>query len=167
MHGLMHRCSWLILRSEHVGKPRLVCVSTFILFVLLGCGLGWAQQNPPDTDHPSEPGSAETPNTKLPVHKEEIVVTGTYEPVAVSDADRDVERLDVRNERALYPSLVEILRLDPEVDLEERGPNGVQTDVSIRGASFGQTLVLVDGLAHERCADRTSQHGFADAVPVD
>ncbi len=129
--------------------------------VLLGCALGWAQQNPPDTNHPSEPGSAQppadhssesksgstqTPNSKLPVHKEEIVVTGTYEPVAVSDADRDVERFEVRNERALYPSLVEVLRLDPEVDLEERGPNGVQTDVSIRGASFGQTLVLVDGL---------------------
>ena len=157
--------------------------------VLLGCALGWAQQSPPDNHHPNEPtagssgtptnhpiqpesaqppadhsspskpGSAQTTNTKLPVHKEEIVVTGTYEPVAVSDADRDVERLEVRNERALYPSLVEILRLDPEVDLEERGPNGVQTDVSIRGASFGQTLVLVDGL---RMNDAQSGHHNLD-----
>jgi iron complex outermembrane receptor protein len=114
--------------------------------VLLGCGLGWAQQSPPDSSHPSEQGSLPTTKAKLPVHKEEIVVTGTYEPVEVSDVDRDVERLEVRNTRALYPSLVEILRLDPEVDLEERAPNGVQTDLSIRGASFGQSLVLVDGL---------------------
>ena len=60
-------------------------------------------------------------DSQLPVHKEEIVVTGTYEPVAVSDADRDVERLEVRNERALYPSMVEVLRLDPEVDLRSVG----------------------------------------------
>ncbi len=119
---------------------------------MLGCGLAWAQQNPADTNPPSPPsppGGQTTnakPDAKLPVHREEIVVTGAYEPVDVSDADRDVDRLEVGDTRALYPSLVDILRLDPEVDLEERGPNGVQTDLSIRGSSFGQTLVLVDGL---------------------
>ena len=119
---------------------------------MLGCGLAWAQQNPADSNPPSQPGSSGTqtsnakPNAKLPVHREEIVVTGTYEPVDVSNVDHDVDRLEVRGTRALYPSLVDILRLDPEVDLQERGPNGVQTDLSIRGSSFGQTLVLVDGL---------------------
>ena len=111
----------------------------FIGLLLLGCGLAAAQQNaPPDAQQPPKP--------KLPVHKEEMVVTGTYEPVGVSDVDRDVTRLDVRNTRALYPSLIDVLRLDPAVDLQERGPNGVQSDISIRGASFEQSLVLVDGL---------------------
>ena len=75
-----------------------------------------------------------------------MVVTGTYEPVAVTDVDRDITLLDVRDTHALYPSLVDILASDPAVDLQERGPNGVQSDLSIRGSSFGQTLVLVDGL---------------------
>jgi outer membrane cobalamin receptor len=88
-----------------------------------------------------------------------MVVTGTYEPVAVTDVDRDVTLLDVRNTRALYPSMVDILRLDPAVDLQERAPNGVQLDVSIRGATFGQTLVLVDGL---RMNDAQSGHHNLD-----
>ncbi len=137
--------------------------------LLLGCGFGWAQQNPPDTQ-PATPNSpshsaqqsapdTQPPKPKLPVHKEEIVVTGTYEPMGISDVDRDVVRLEVRDTRALYPSLVDILRLDPAVDLQERAPNGVQLDLSIRGASFEQTLVLVDGL---RMNDAQSGHHNLD-----
>ena len=83
----------------------------FIGLVLLGCGFAWAQQNAPNAQ-PTKPD--------LPVHKEEVVVTGTYEPVAVMDADRDVTLLEVHDTRALYPSLVDILRLDPAAaDLHE------------------------------------------------
>ena len=122
----------------------------FIGLVLLGCGFAWAQQNAPNAQ-PATP--------KLPVHKEEMVVTGTYQPVAISDVDRDVVVLDMRNTRALYPSLIDVLRLDAAVDLQERGPNGVQSDLSIRGASFGQSLVLVDGL---RMNDAQSGHHNLD-----
>lgn len=40
----------------------------------------------------------------------------------------------------------EILQLIPGVDLRQRGPQGVQADVGIRGGSFDQTLVLVNGI---------------------
>ncbi|MGA2963833.1 MAG: TonB-dependent receptor [Candidatus Korobacteraceae bacterium] len=126
----------------------------FIGLVLLGCGFAWAQQNAPNAQ-PTKPD--------LPVHKEEVVVTGTYEPVAVMDADRDVTLLEVHDTRALYPSLVDILRLDPAVDLEERAPNGVQLDLSIRGASFGQTLVLVDGLRMNDA--QTGHHNLDSPMP--
>jgi iron complex outermembrane receptor protein len=122
----------------------------FVGLVLLGGSFASAQQSAPDAP-PTQPN--------LPVHKEEIVVTGTYAPVAVGDVDRDVTRLDVGNTRALYPSLVEVLRLDPAVDLQERGPNGVQSDLSIRGSSFAQSLVLVDGL---RLNDAQSGHHDLD-----
>ena len=46
----------------------------------------------------------------------------------------------------LYQSPVDYLRLDPSLSLQERGPTGVQTDISIRGTTFEQTLILVDGL---------------------
>ncbi len=157
----------------HPSKQGLPGTPIIIGLVLLGCGLAVAQQSPPDTSaantSASNPNAAK-PNAaqpKLPVHKEEMVVTGTYEPVAVSDADRDVTLLEVRDQRALYPSLMDVLRLDPAVDLQERGPNGVQTDLSIRGSSFAQNLVLVDGLRDERRPDRPSRPRFADAVPVD
>ncbi len=156
--------------GRDVGHPNSRGTPIIIIgLVLLGCGFGWAQQNPPDTQ-PTTPNSpahsaqqnapdTQPPKPKLPVHKEEIVVTGTYEPVEVSDVDRDVVRLEVRDTRALYPSLVDILRLDPAVDLQERAPNGVQLDLSIRGASFEQSLVLVDGL---RMNDAQSGHHDLD-----
>jgi len=136
-----------------MGHPNSPGTSIVIGLVLLGCGFAWAQQNAPNVPN------AQPATPKLPVHKEEMVVTGTYQPVAVSEVDRDVVVLDVRNARALYPSLIDVLRLDAAVDLQERGPNGVQSDLSIRGASFGQSLVLVDGL---RMNDAQSGHHNLD-----
>jgi iron complex outermembrane receptor protein len=57
-----------------------------------------------------------------------------------------------------------LLRLDPSVDVLARGPNGVQADVSIRGGSFGQTLVLLDG---QRLNDpQTGHHSMDLPVPL-
>jgi iron complex outermembrane receptor protein len=41
----------------------------------------------------------------------------------------------------LFSSDVDDLRLDLSIDLQERTPGGVQADLSIRGSTFGQTLV--------------------------
>jgi vitamin B12 transporter len=39
-----------------------------------------------------------------------------------------------------------LLRTDPSVNIEQRGAADVQADISIRGGSFEQTLVLVNDL---------------------
>ena len=65
----------------------------------------------------------------------------------------------------LLNSLVDVLQLDPSIDLQERAPDGVQTDLSIRGSSFGQTLVLLNG---QRLNDVQSGHHDMDIpVPLD
>ena len=38
------------------------------------------------------------------------------------------------------------LRLSPSIDLRERGGKGVQADISIRGGSFDQTMLLLNGI---------------------
>jgi len=96
-----------------------------------------------------------------PAH-ETIVVTGVYEPIAIEEVDRSVRVLPVKGEDLLYNTLVDFLRLDPSLDLRERAPNGVQTDLSIRGGTFGQTLVLVDG---QRMNDAQSGHHNMD-IPL-
>ena len=75
------------------------------------------------------------------------MVTGTAEPIPLSEADRDVSvvRLPER-QRPLYESWFDLLRLDPALDLQQAVPGGFQGDLSIRGATFGQTLVLLNGL---------------------
>jgi iron complex outermembrane recepter protein len=99
----------------------------------------------------------------VPARHDVVVVTGTYEPVPLDEADRAVRALPVGpEERLLAGSVADFLRLDPSLDLQARAPNGVQSDLSIRGGSFGQTLVMVDGL---RLNDAQTGHHNLD-VPV-
>ena len=46
-------------------------------------------------------------------------------------------------ERLPVNSVADVLRLTGSVDVRARGERGMQTDFAIRGANFGQMLVLV------------------------
>lgn len=94
--------------------------------------------------------------------RESIVVTGTYEPIPLEEADRSVSSLPIEGRETLLNTFADLLRLDSSLDLRQRAPNSVQGDLSIRGSSFGQTLVLLDGL---RLNDAQSGHHNLD-VPV-
>lgn len=97
-----------------------------------------------------------------PTLKQSVVVTGSWQPLPLEEADRSVDSLPVRGQSLLFNNFVDFLRLDPSLDLRQRGPNGVQGDLSIRGASFGQTLVLLNG---RRMNDPQSGHHNLD-LPV-
>lgn len=100
-----------------------------------------------------------------PVLKQSVLVTGTYEPVPLEEADRAVQALPVRKQALLLNSLSDLLKLDPSLDLQERGPNGIQADLSIRGASYGQTLVLLNG---RRLNDpQTGHHSLDLPLPLE
>ncbi|MBK9166126.1 MAG: TonB-dependent receptor [Bryobacterales bacterium] len=89
------------------------------------------------------------------VRRETVVVTGVFDPVSPEEADRSVLVLPVREWNLLSNTLADFLKLDPSVDLRQRAPNGLQSDLSIRGGTFGQTLVLIDG---QRVNDAQSGH---------
>ena len=96
---------------------------------------------------------------------ETIVVTGTFEPLTLDEMDRAITLLPARNMYLVTNTLTDLLRLDPSLDLQERSPDGVQTDLSIRGGSFGQTLVLLNGL---RLNDvQTGHHDMDIPVPME
>ena len=94
--------------------------------------------------------------------RDAVVVTGSYQPVPLKEADRAVRLFDVREIALTAASLVDFLKLDPSLDVRQRAPGGVQADLSIRGSTFGQTLVLVDGV---RMNDAQSGHHNMD-LPV-
>ncbi|MEO8657584.1 MAG: TonB-dependent receptor [Bryobacteraceae bacterium] len=94
--------------------------------------------------------------------KESVVVTGTYDPLPLSEADRSLKVVDVGALSLLSNTPFDLLRLDSSLDLRERAGNGVQSDLSIRGGSFGQTLVTLNGI---RLNDPQSGHHNMD-VPV-
>ena len=97
-----------------------------------------------------------------PARTDSIVVTGTWEPLELDELDRSVTVLPIRSEELLLNSWMDVLRLDPSIDLRERAPNGLQTDISIRGANFGQTLILLNGI---RINDAQSGHHNLD-LPI-
>lgn len=110
-----------------------------------------AQQSVPPAD-----------SAPLPARHDTIVVTGTYEPLAIEEIDRSVSILPVRTRETLINTLADVLTLDASIDLQERAPDGVASDLSIRGASFEQTLVLLNG---QRLNDVQSGHHDMD-IPV-
>ncbi len=55
------------------------------------------------------------------------------------------------------------LRLTPSVDLRERGGRGAQADIAIRGGSFDQTMVLLNGIDFTDARTGHQSH----SLPVD
>ena len=93
--------------------------------------------------------------------QESIVVTAAYAPAPLEECDRTVDVIDINQSPTLFRTWVDALRLDSSIDLRQRAP-GTQGDLSIRGSSVGQTLVLVDGI---RVNDAQSEHHNLD-LPI-
>ena len=115
-----------------------------------------------------ESSSASAPAAKeqaIPVQKETVVVTGTFLPAPLSETNRSVELFDTRTTPLLFNSNVDYLQLDPQIDLQQRAPNGVQADLSIDGSTFAETLVLLNGL---RINDaQTAHHNMDIPIPLE
>ncbi len=114
-------------------------------------------------------GTAAAQQTQTPVVQQTTTVIAD-EPLPLNPggaADRSVRSFDMADPvtQPLFHSAVDYLRLDPSVTLEERSPGGVQADISIRGTTFEQTLILVDGL---RLNDPETGHLNLDlALPLE
>ncbi len=74
-----------------------------------------------------------------------ITVTTTVEPMPFSESNRSVEVLKPASQPFLNNSVVDVLRTDPSLNLQARAADGVQADLSIRGTTFEQSLILLNG----------------------
>jgi iron complex outermembrane receptor protein len=88
-----------------------------------------------------------------------VVVTGTTEPQQLNEVERSITVIPVESAAAPGSWLTDLLKSDASVDVRERGVDGTQADVSIRGGGYGQTLVLVNG---HRVNDPQSGHHNLD-----
>lgn len=81
------------------------------------------------------------------IHLQEVTVTGSKAPAVYSELSRIVTVITKYEiERLPIQSISGILEYAISVDVRERGPAGVQADLSIRGGSFEQVLVLLNGI---------------------
>jgi iron complex outermembrane receptor protein len=128
-------------------------------------GQSSAGQSPPGQSAQSPNAvSANCGNGKIPARKETVAVTGTLMPAPVENIDRSIAVIDTREQPLLYTHWVDYLQLDPSIDLQERAPDGVQADLTIRGSTFEQTLVLLNGLRMDDV--QTSHHDLDLPLPT-
>jgi len=92
-----------------------------------------------------------------------VVVTGTRIPQTFSQISRQVSIIDKEEiKKSAANSVPELLDYVLSSDIQERSPYGVQADVTIRGSTFQQVLVLIDGI---RVNDLQTAHHNMD-LPV-
>jgi iron complex outermembrane receptor protein len=130
---------------------------------LLCLSTTFAQQ--PTQPAPQPEPLAATPAIPITPIAQSISVTTTIEPLPLAESNRSVEVLYPRNQPLVSNSVVDLLRQDPSLNLQARAGNGVQADLSIRGTTFEQSLILLNGL---RINDPETGHLNLDIpVPLD
>ncbi|MBN2281217.1 MAG: TonB-dependent receptor [Candidatus Marinimicrobia bacterium] len=92
-----------------------------------------------------------------------IVITGSHIPTEFANSPRNITVLDGATiEQQNAESIEDLLQKLTDIQIETRGPLGVQSDFSIRGASGEQTLVLIDGM---KISDSQTAHHSMN-IPV-
>ena len=104
-------------------------------------------------------------NDSLFVIEDDIVISGNRINLPFSETSRTIDVIDAEEIAKLQAgSINEILQLIPGVDIRQRGVNGVQGDLIIRGATFEQSLVLVNGI--KLLDPQTGHHLMNIPVPL-
>ncbi|OGU35563.1 MAG: hypothetical protein A2068_04555 [Ignavibacteria bacterium GWB2_35_6b] len=97
---------------------------------------------------------------------DDVVVTAGRTPISFSNLNRDVTVIypqEIKN--AAVRSVQDLLQYTSGIDLKQRGIDGVQADVAIRGGTFEQTLILIDGI---KISDpQTGHHNLNLPVSLD
>ena len=92
---------------------------------------------------------AQTDSSKVSMeyNLDEVEVSAQRAPVAFSQVARIVSVITREEiEAAPVQSIQELLEYALSVDVRQRGVHGVQADISVRGGSFDQTLILLNGI---------------------
>ena len=108
--------------------------------------------------------NTDTTQIKIEYNLEEIDVEGQLSPEVFSQLARVVTVITQKEIEALpQQSIQDVLEYYSGIDVRQRGAEGVQADVGIRGGNFDQTLILLNGI--NITDPQTSHHNFN--LPVD
>lgn len=92
-----------------------------------------------------------------------VTITASLQPVSSSATGRNI--LVIKGDRfSKLPvnSIDELLRYLPGIEVQMRGPMGSQSDIVLRGGTFQQVLVIIDGI---RINDPNTGH-FNSYIPI-
>lgn len=97
------------------------------------------------------------------VELDPVTITATLHPVSSSGTGRNITVIKGEQFSKLpVHSIDELLRYLPGVEVQMRGPMGAQSDIVLRGGTFQQVLVILDGI---RINDPNTGH-FNSYIPI-
>ena len=110
----------------------------------------------------SQSDSLEVKTNKL----NEIILNSTRIDLPVSQHSRTIQVIDASDVvKSGAPNVVVLLQQVSGIDIRQRGVEGMQADLYIRGGSFDQTLLLIDGVKLEDA--QTGHHTLNLLPPID
>jgi len=121
---------------------------TRIAILLFTC-LGYAQLEPVKTDS-----------------LQEVIITSTRIDLPFKENSRTIEIISsetIKNSAAT--NVADVLQQVAGIDIRRRGIAGSQADLYIRGGSFDQTLLLIDGIKMDDA--QTGHHTLNAALPIE
>ena len=123
------------------------CLSLFVLSVFSSHNV-WAQQ-------PSEAQKLDS-----------ITITSTAIELPFKKNSRTITIISSKViKQSPATNLAELLQQEAGIDVRRQGVNGMQADLYIRGGSFDQTLLLIDGIKVED--PQTGHHTLNMALPLE
>jgi len=92
-----------------------------------------------------------------------VTVTASLSPLSLSKTGRNITIIKGTEFQNLpINSIDELLRYVPGIEVQARGPMGSQSDIVIRGGTFQQVLLIIDGI---RLNDPLTGH-FNSYIPI-
>ena len=89
----------------------------------------------------------DTSEVKMEYDLDEIEVSAQRTPALYSQVARIISVIESKEiEAAPAQSVQDLLEYVAAIDVRQRGTEGVQADVSVRGGTFDQTLILLNGI---------------------
>ncbi|MFK8044632.1 MAG: TonB-dependent receptor plug domain-containing protein [Crocinitomicaceae bacterium] len=96
----------------------------------------------------------------------EVIVTSSRIDLPFSKSSRTIQIITSSDiARSGVTNVADVLQQVAGVDVRRRGTNGMQADLYIRGGSFDQTLLLIDGIKVEDA--QTGHHTLNLALPIE
>lgn len=97
---------------------------------------------------------------------QDLVISSNRISTPFSESSRNIQIITMEEIQYLpAQSIPGILAYSPGVDVRQRGPVGVQSDIGIRGGTFEQTLILLNGI--KLTDPQTGHHIMNIPVPFD
>jgi len=111
-------------------------------------------------------GSSVFSQDSLEINLSEVKVSANISPNEIRKTARNVSIIDQKDIKdAPVKTLDGILQYALNVDVRSRSPFGVQSDISIRGGHFDQTLIMIDGVKMND--PQTGHHAMNLPLPIE